>query len=227
MFGNRESVTTQVSSIPDSRFPIPMPILPRMDKLREGIRKYRADVFPSLRPQLEKLMREGQRPEILVIACSDSRIKLADFTQADPGDLFIVRNAGNIVPPWGMHPSGVAASIEYAVSVLPIRDVIIAGHTGCGAMGALLQPHQVQKLPAVKEWLSYAPVTMPCNDPAEHAARHTEVTRENILLQLEHLDEYPCIKERKAQGKLRTHGWVFAIETGEVWEHSAAGWHVL
>jgi carbonic anhydrase len=194
-----------------------------MDKLREGIRKYRNDVFPGMRPQLERLMRDGQRPEILVIACSDSRIKLADFTQADPGELFIVRNAGNIVPPWGKHPSGVAASIEYAVSVLPIRDVIIAGHTGCGAMAALLQPKQIEKLPAVREWLSYAPVTMPCDD----AHLHIEVTRENILLQLEHLHEYPCVKQRMAEGKLNTHGWVFAIETGEVWEHSSAGWHVI
>jgi carbonic anhydrase len=194
-----------------------------MDKLREGIRKYRTEVFPQLRPQLEKLMREGQRPEILVIACSDSRIKLNEFTQSDAGDLFIVRNAGNIVPPWGEGTSGVAASIEFAVSALPIRDVIIAGHTGCGAMAALLKPQLVEHLPAVRRWLSFAPVTMPCDD----AHRHMEVTRENILLQLEHLHGYPCVRQRMAEGTLKTHGWVYAIETGEVWEHSSGGWHVV
>ncbi len=194
-----------------------------MDKLREGIRKYRAEVFPQIRPQLERLMREGQKPEILVIACSDSRVKIGDFTQADPGDLFIVRNAGNIVPPWGMHPSGVAASIEYAVSTLPIRDVIVAGHTGCGAMSALLQPRAVDHLPAVKEWLSYAPVTMPCED----SHMQLEVTRENVMFQLMHLREYPCVKTAMAEGRLALHGWVYAIETGEVWEQQDSGWRVI
>ncbi|MBX3459024.1 MAG: carbonic anhydrase [Planctomycetes bacterium] len=195
-----------------------------MDKLKTGIRRYRVDIFPKLKPKLEKLMTEGQRPEILVIACSDSRIKLDEFTQCDPGDLFIVRNAGNIVPPWGVHPSGVAASIEYAISVLPIRDVIIAGHTGCGAMGALCQPHTIKDLPAVREWLNYAPVTMPCELNTESLAN---VTRENVLLQVEHLREYPCVRDRVAAGKLRLYGWVYCIETGEVLEHGKDGWHVI
>jgi carbonic anhydrase len=194
-----------------------------MEKLRQGVRRYRTEVFPHLKPQLERLMREGQRPDVLVIACSDSRIILSDFTQSDPGELFVVRNAGNIVPPWGTHHSGVVASIEYAVSTLPIRDVIIAGHTGCGAIDALLHPHQVEKLPAVREWLSYAPVTMPCDD----ADMQLEVTRENVILQLAHLHEYPCVKDRMAAGTLRTHGWVYAIETGAVWEHGKNGWHVI
>jgi carbonic anhydrase len=194
-----------------------------MEKLRQGVRKYRTEVFPLIKPDVERLMREGQRPEVLVIACSDSRIKMGEFTQAERGELFVVRNAGNIVPPWGIHPSGVAASIEYAVSTLPIRDVIIAGHTGCGAIDALLHPRGIEKLPAVREWLSYAPVTMPCDD----AHVQLEVTRENVLLQLAHLHEYPCIKHAIAEGRLRTHGWVYAIETGEVWEHGPSGWHVI
>lgn len=194
-----------------------------MDKLREGVRRYRAKVFPYIKPQLEKLMREGQKPEVLVVACSDSRIKINEFTQSDAGDLFIVRNAGNIVPPWNNVPSGVAASIEYAVRVLPIRDVIIAGHTGCGAMGALLHPHLVENLPSVRQWLSYAPAVKPCEDDEMLA----EVTRQNIILQLEHLREYPCIQEGLNGGRLAVHGWVYHIETGEVWEYTPEGWSVI
>jgi carbonic anhydrase len=194
-----------------------------MDKMREGVRRYRAKVFPYVKPRLEQLMREGQKPEVLVIACSDSRIKINEFTQSEAGDLFVVRNAGNIVPPWTNVPSGVAASIEYAVRVLPIRDVIIAGHTGCGAMGALLHPHQIEHLPSVRQWLSYAPMVAPCED--DHML--AEVTRQNVVLQLEHLREYPCIQEGVQAGKLALHGWVYHIETGEVWEYAPDGWTVI
>jgi carbonic anhydrase len=193
-----------------------------MEKLKAGIRRYRWEIFPGLRPRLEKLMKEGQRPEVLVIACSDSRVKLADFTQMDPGDIFVVRNAGNIVPPWGVHPSGVAASIEYAVSVLPIRDVIIAGHTGCGAMEALRRPEELKELSAVRDWLAYAPLAKPGDDPKDPLL---ELIRSNVRLQLEHLREYPCVKARG--GGIGLHGWIYSIETGEVWEDTKAGWRII
>ena len=193
-----------------------------MDKLKAGIRRYRAEIFPGLKPRLEKLMREGQRPEVLLIACSDSRVKLADFTQADPGDIFVVRNAGNVVPPWGIHPSGVAASIEYAVNVLPIRDIVVAGHTGCGAMDAIRRPEELKALPAVRDWLSYAPLPKPCDDAKQQLL---ELTRSNVHLQLEHLREYPCIRARG--GRIGLHGWIYSIETGEVWEDTKAGWRVI
>jgi carbonic anhydrase len=193
-----------------------------MDKLKAGIRRYRLEIFPGLKPRLEKLMKEGQRPEVLVVACSDSRVKLADFTQADPGDIFVVRNAGNVVPPWGVHPSGVAASIEYAASVLPIRDIIIAGHTGCGAMDALRRPEELKDLSAVRDWLSYAPLPKPCDDAKQQLL---ELTRSNVQLQLEHLRGYPCIRARG--GRIGLHGWIYSIETGEVWEDTRAGWRVI
>lgn len=193
-----------------------------MEKLKAGIRRYRLEIFPGLRPQLQKLMDEGQRPEVLVVACSDSRVKLADFTQADPGDIFVVRNAGNLVPPWDVHPSGVAASIEFAVSVLPIRDVIVAGHTGCGAMHAILRPEALRNLPATREWLGYAPLPEPCDDADQQLL---ELTRSNVRLQLEHLRGYPCVKARG--GRLGLHGWIYSIETGEVWEDTKEGWRII
>jgi carbonic anhydrase len=183
-----------------------------MQRLLDGIRKYHDEVFPTQKAELERLMREGQRPEVLAIACSDSRIKLGEITQSGPGELFVVRNAGNIVPPWNKSPSGVAASIEYAVNALPIRDVIVAGHTGCGAMRAVLEPESIRELPAVVNWLRYARKAR-CpkgGDPMK------ETTRANVLLQLEHLQTYPCIQKGLEEGRLGLHGWIFVIETGDV-----------
>jgi carbonic anhydrase len=194
-----------------------------MEKLREGYRRYRAEVFPRLRPELERLMREGQRPETLVIACSDSRIKLNEFTQTGPGELFVVRNAGNIVPPWSSTPSGVAASIEFAVVTLPVRDIIVAGHTGCGAMQALIHPAMVEKLPAVKGWLEYARKAR----RGERKDALAETTKANVLLQLEHLRTYPCVRDGLEAARLALHGWVYVIETGEVWEHTGGAWKVM
>jgi carbonic anhydrase len=186
-----------------------------MQKLLEGIRRYHDEIFPTKREQLERLMREGQKPEILAVACSDSRIKLGDLTQSGPGELFVVRNAGNIVPPWGEMPSGVSASIEYAVNVLPIRDIIVAGHTGCGAMHAVLEPQAIREMPQVMGWLKFA-------REAHCTGSLMETTRKNVLLQLQHLRTYPCVKEREDAGKLGIHGWVLMMETGDVDEYNEA-----
>lgn len=129
-----------------------------MQKLVEGIHQFQQNIFTSQESLFQRLMR-GQQPLALFITCSDSRIDPSLLTQTEPGELFIMRNAGNIVPSYGAVQGGEAATIEYAVSVLGVRDVIICGHSHCGAMGALLQPEQTAELPAVRDWLRHAEAT--------------------------------------------------------------------
>lgn len=196
-----------------------------MERLRQGIRDYRANVFPRQRELMEKLAREGQKPHTLVIACSDSRIKVSEWTQAHPGEFFIVRNAGNIVPPTGSPANGAAASIEFAMNHLPIRNVIVAGHSHCGAVSALFTPEVLDELPEVKAWLQNALEARPrAEQKYPKATGDEQIARavgENVLLQLEHLREYPCIQKGLNEGRLELYAWVFEFETGTTWEHKA------
>ena len=128
------------------RGPAPIAIAPRapvwflfvMDKIVEGIKRFRRDIYPGLKPRYDEMIKSGQKPHALIIGCSDSRVAFETMTGCGPGELFIVRNAGNIIPAYGKQVGGVTASIEFAVTALPIRDVIVCGHTHCGAMAALL-----------------------------------------------------------------------------------------
>src|SRR4051812_32800007 len=121
-----------------------------MQKLVDGIHHFQQNIFSS-HERLFKRLVKGQNPLALFITCSDSRIDPMLLTQADPGELFIMRNAGNIVPPYGAVRGGEAATIEYAVSVLAVKEIIVCGHSHCGAMNALLQPDLLTKLPACRE----------------------------------------------------------------------------
>jgi carbonic anhydrase len=129
-----------------------------MQKLIEGIHQFQTKGFLPLQTLFEQLAK-GQNPETLFITCSDSRIDPTLLTKAQPGDLFILRNAGNIVPPHGAGNGGEAATIEFAVAALGVKDIIICGHSHCGAMHGLLHPEQVASLPAVSAWLSHAEMT--------------------------------------------------------------------
>src|ERR1044071_9547851 len=126
-----------------------------MQKLVHGIHRFQEGVFRSQKELFEQLS-SGQKPAALFITCSDSRIDPNLLTQTEPGDLFILRNASNIVPPYGPYGGGEAATIEYAVSVLGVQDIIVCGHSHCGAMSGLLNPDQVRELPAVRNWLAHA-----------------------------------------------------------------------
>lgn len=197
-----------------------------MERLKQGIREYRTNVFPQQQELLQRLAAEGQKPHTLVIACSDSRIKVNEWTSADPGEFFVIRNAGNIVPPPGSPTNGVSASIEYAIENLPIEHVIVAGHSHCGAVTALFSPEQLDALPEVKAWLEYA---LEARLRAEQKFPDVEGERrirkgvaENVLLQLEHLREYPCVHRRVDDGQLELYAWVFEFETGHTWEHDPA-----
>lgn len=190
-----------------------------MQKLIKGLHHFRNCIFPPQQAFFEKLAL-GQYPEALFITCSDSRVNPNLITQTQPGDLFVVRNAGNIVPPHGATAGGESAAIEYAVRALQARDIIVCGHTQCGAIQALLDPPRVKGLPLVANWLSHAEATrriVARNYPHMTGAALLNVAvQENVLVQLEHLRTQPAVAEALAEKRLRLHGWVYKIETGEV-----------
>jgi carbonic anhydrase len=196
-----------------------------MQRLIQGIHQFQQETFRPLQGLFEQLSR-GQNPETLFISCSDSRIDPNLLTRSQPGDLFILRNAGNIVPPHGAASGGEAATIEFAVMALGVRDIIICGHSHCGAMKALLQPEQLSALPAVASWLSHADKTRRI---VEANYRHldgerllTATVEENVLVQLENLRTLPVVATRLARGDLHLHGWVYKIQTGEVFAYEAS-----
>ncbi|VTR96251.1 carbonic anhydrase : Carbonic anhydrase OS=Planctomyces brasiliensis (strain ATCC 49424 / DSM 5305 / JCM 21570 / NBRC 103401 / IFAM 1448) GN=Plabr_1495 PE=3 SV=1: Pro_CA [Gemmata massiliana] len=196
-----------------------------MQKLIQGIHRFRTEDFRPLQGLFEQLAK-GQNPETLFITCSDSRIDPNLLTRSRPGDLFILRNAGNIVPSHGAASGGEAATIEFAVAGLGVRDIIICGHSHCGAMKGLLQPETVAALPAVTSWLSHAETTRRIvRDNYGHLEGERLVTatvEENVLVQLENLRTLPAVASRLVRGDLHLHGWVYKIETGEVFAYDTS-----
>ncbi|HET9626463.1 MAG TPA: carbonic anhydrase [Kofleriaceae bacterium] len=190
-----------------------------MQKLIQGIHEFQRNISRTQRALFEQLA-HGQAPEALLITCSDSRINPCLITQTEPGELFVIRNAGNIVPPHGPHAGGEAATIEYAVSVLKVKDIIVCGHTHCGAMKAIIRPQEADGLPRVSQWLAHAEATRHIIEEhyqhLEGQARLTAAVQENVLVQLEHLRTQPTVAAGLMRGALRLHGWVYKIETGEV-----------
>lgn len=189
-----------------------------MQELIQGVHRFHHKVFSTRKGLFERLV-GGQHPEALFITCSDSRIDTGLLTQSDPGDLFVLRNAGNIVPPHGSSP-GEEATIEYAVNALGIRDIVLCGHSHCGAIKALLNPEDVAGMPAVARWLEHAEATRRI---VRENYGHLEGDRlisaavqENVLVQIEHICTLPAVAAKLARGDLRLHGWVYKFETGQV-----------
>lgn len=190
-----------------------------MQKLVQGIHHFQANLFRSQRELFERLA-EGQHPDVLFITCSDSRINPNLVTQTEPGELFILRNAGNIIPPYGAANGGEGATIELAVAGLGVRDIIVCGHSHCGAMEGLLQPESLKNMPTVAAWLSHAESTRRImREKYPHrtgAAQLTTAVEENVLVQLENLRTHPAVAVGLARGTLKLHGWVYKIESAEV-----------
>jgi carbonic anhydrase len=190
-----------------------------MQKLVEGIHHFQRNIFSKQQELFERLAL-GQSPETLFITCSDSRINPNLLTQTEPGELFILRNAGNIVPAYGAVFGGEAATIEYAIAALGVKDIIICGHSLCGAMTGLLNPDGLKESPAVMSWLGHAESTRRIikeNYGHLHgSALLTATVEENVLVQLENLRTHPSVAAGIASGKLKLHGWVYKIETGQV-----------
>jgi carbonic anhydrase len=191
-----------------------------MEKLVKGFLKFRTEVFGKKKELFTRLS-ENQAPRALFITCSDSRIDPTMLTQTEPGELFILRNAGNMVPPYGSMQGGSTATIEYAMAVLKVPHIIVCGHTDCGVMSALLHPKEVHDLPAVKEWIGQAETTRRLMH--EHYTnlkgndRLIKTTQENVRSQLDHLRTHPSVALLLRKKKVDLHGWVYSISTGDVW----------
>lgn len=188
-----------------------------MPNFAAGVLKFQNDVFPGKQSLFEELS-EGQSPEALFITCADSRIETGMITQTGPGDLFICRNAGNIVPPHTEHTGGMTASIEYAVAVLKVPHIVICGHSGCGAMAGAMNPEGLESLPHVKRWLGFSKAAVSIADELGQDMNDDEkmslLIEQNVLLQLQHLRTHPSVAAALAKDEVQLHGWVYDIKTG-------------
>jgi carbonic anhydrase len=190
-----------------------------MRRLLQGVRHFHHRIFPIWRPRFEHLA-SGQNPSTLFITCSDSRIVPHLLTQTEPGELFVLRNAGNLVPPSSVAHTGEAATIEYAVEVLKVSDIVVCGHSHCGAIAGLLQPESLHHLPAVRNWLAHAQSTFQeFNNLASGQDRQgnffAAAVQHNVITQLAHLRTYHHVERAEARGELALHGWFYRFETGE------------
>ena len=196
-----------------------------MDEIIDGVLRFQREVHPKREAQFQELAL-GQSPRAMFIGCADSRIVPEVLTQQGPGSLFVVRNAGNIVPPHSPMPGGVTASIEYAVAVLEVPDIVICGHSGCGAMTAILRAgKKLEQLPAVARWLHYADAARDAvaakHGGASEEEKLSALVRENVLAQLAHLTTHPAVAEALEAKRLRLHGWVYEIGLGTVSTYDA------
>ena len=190
-----------------------------MDRILKGLSRFQKRVYPKHRDLFHKLAL-GQRPEALFITCADSRIDPCMLTQTKPGELFICRVIGNIIPPYPDAIGGVSATIEYAVGVLGVPDVIVCGHTDCGVMKGVLRPDALKPLTSVTAWLNYAQPALQAvaelkqvHTDAEHLLALAEC---NVVEQLGNLRTHPAVAVALARDALKLHGWVYKFETGEV-----------
>lgn len=196
-----------------------------MQKLVQGIHQFQTRIFGTHRELFERLDREGQAPETLFITCSDSRISPNLITQTQPGELFILRNVGNLVPSYETMGS-TAAGIEFAVGSLQVKDIIVCGHSNCGAMRALLEPERTGELPATRAWLAHARATERIMWESYGHLKGSDLVHatveENVLVQMDNLRRHPLVAKGVANGMLRLHAWVYKIETGEVFAFDPA-----
>jgi carbonic anhydrase len=184
-----------------------------VEKFLSGVGRFQEHVYPQHQDLFEKLAL-GQRPEALFITCADSRIDPCLLTQTKPGELFICRVIGNIVPPYPDAIGGVSATIEYAVGVLCVPEVIVCGHTDCGVMKGALNPKALEAFPNVTAWLRYANVEH--RQPEPSAEFLLALTEENVIAQMKNLRSHPTVAARLEQGNLALHGWVYHIGSGAV-----------
>lgn len=199
-----------------------------MQQLIEGIHLFHQEELGQYKELFHRLSREGQHPHTLFITCSDSRVLAELITHSKPGDLFVVKNIGNIVPASqdGGILNSTAAAVEFAVQALGVSDIVICGHSQCGAMTALLEGSQKQKalMPHLSDWLDVAsPVKQLIDKNYQHLTRFEDrinaAALENVLFALENLRTYPIVQSHLASGKLRLHGWFFKISTAEIFAY--------
>ncbi|MGX3045552.1 carbonic anhydrase [Helicobacter sp. T3_23-1056] len=196
-----------------------------MKELFEGAIKFQEEDFIEHKELYESL-KKHQEPHTLFISCVDSRVVPNLITNSDPGDLFVIRNIGNIIPPYKESANlregylATTAAIEYALTILEIKNVIICGHSNCGACSAIYEPPaKLEETPYVKKWLTLLePVKQKVlsQNPTSRAKKIWLTEQINIEQQLENLMSYPFVEERFDRGELRIFGWYYIIETGEI-----------
>lgn len=191
-----------------------------MDEFIVRLSRFKGQVFQPHRDLYQRLATNGQSPKALMISCADSRVVPELITQSDPGDLFVCRNAGNIVPPFSQANGGVSSAVEYAVVALGVSEIIVCGHSDCGAMKAFLTPDKLAEMPNVAAWLRHAEaahkVVCDAYPHLEDKATVRALALENVVAQINHLRTHPSVAAALAKGALSLHGWFFDIETGGV-----------
>jgi len=190
-----------------------------VERLIEGYKRFLAETFPGKRDQFH-LLADGQQPDCLFLTCADSRIVPDLILQTQPGDLFICRNAGNVIPRAGEPAGGVSATIEYAVQMLRVRLIIVCGHSDCGIIRALMTPDALDGLPSVRDWLQHVEPAWEYVDELERnggeLTRHTALARANVLAQLDNLRTHAFVQQAMAEGRLALVGWYYDILTGRI-----------
>lgn len=190
-----------------------------MKKFIDGHARFLSEIYPEQQGMFEHLS-SGQNPEALFITCADSRVVPGLITQTSPGDIFVCRNVGNIVPPFGEFTGGVSSAIEYGVMALGVKHIVVLGHSDCGAMKALMNPGNVKSMPTVAQWLKHAETAahvVEHNHPGlEGDAKLAALTQENVVAQLDHLQTHPSVAARVRKGQLQLHGWVYQIHSGRI-----------
>jgi len=192
-----------------------------LEKLKAGNRKFQAEVYARNVQEYRRTAGRPQTPDTLIVSCADSRVDVEAITSSGPGEVFVTRNVGNMVPPYSGTPGGVTAVIEYAVAALKVRHVVVCGHSDCGAMKALLHPSATEELPTVRYWLHHAQAAlMVANSVWREDHSETEklrhLTEENVLMQMVHMRTHPSVAGAMARGELTMSGWVYDIGSGVV-----------
>jgi carbonic anhydrase len=188
-------------------------------RILHGVAKFQSEVYPAQRAMFESL-RHRQEPLALFITCADARVVPNLFTQTEPGDIFIERNPGNMVPPYVEFVGGVTAGVEYSMLVLKVPLIVVCGHTDCGVMKALLHPERVEGMPGVRHWMGHGfsarnrMLRVFADAPEEEQLQ--KLTELNVLAQIEHIKTHPSVRDRLHQGDVEIRGWVYGIGDGAV-----------
>lgn len=194
-----------------------------MDRIIAGVKRFRRNEYAKNRELYQELAQRQQNPMALFITCSDSRVLPHRITQTQPGDLFEIRNAGNIVPPHGSAAGGEGATIEYSLDVLGIKNIIVCGHSQCGAMKAMLQEKPLDELPAAKSWFGHAEATKRIVKHKYHDYPFDELwrlaTQENVLVQMNHVSTHPSVAARLSSHEVKVFGWYYDIGEGLILQY--------
>ena len=194
-----------------------------MDRIIAGVHRFRREEYAKNSTFYRELAERKQHPMALFITCSDSRVLPHRITQTEPGELFELRNAGNIVPPYGTGGHGEAATIEYSLDVLNIKNIIICGHSQCGAMRAMLEQKPLEDLPAAKAWFAHAEATRRIVKQKYPKLSTDELwpiaSQENVLVQMNQVSTHPCVAARLSDGDVRIYGWYYDIGQGQILQY--------